>query len=123
MGRIDAELYERVCRDWPRADVPAAFYQVPPAQSPVLLLSGGADPVTPPRHAERIAKALGAKTQHIVVPQAGHGVMSLGCMSEVLYRFIDAKTDDTALPQEAGCATRIPRPPAFQPIVRTEVQP
>ncbi len=123
MGRIDAELYERVCRDWPRADVPAAFYQVPPAQSPVLLLSGGADPVTPPRHAERIAKALGAKTQHIVVPQAGHGVMGLGCMSEVLYRFIDARTDDTALPQDAGCAMRIPRPPAFQPIVRTEVQP
>lgn len=123
IGRIDAELYERACKTWPRAEVPAAFYQVPPAQSPVLLLSGGADPVTPPRHAERIAKLLGAKTQHIVVPQAGHGVMGLGCMSEVLYRFIDAKTDATALPQEAGCAVKIPRPPAFQPIIRTEVQP
>lgn len=123
MGRIDAELYERVCRDWPRAEVPAAFYQVPPAQTPVLLLSGGADPVTPPRHADRMAQALGAKTQHIVVPQAGHGVMGLGCMSDVLYRFIDAKTDAAALPQDAACATRIPRPPAFQPIVRTEVQP
>ncbi|MBB2483767.1 alpha/beta hydrolase [Mitsuaria sp. WAJ17] len=122
-GRVDAELYERVCKTWPRAEVPAAFYQVPPAQTPVLLLSGGADPVTPPRHAERIAKLLGAKTQHIVVPQAGHGVMSLGCMGEVLYRFIDAKTDAAALPQDAGCAVKIPRPPAFQPIIRTEVQP
>ncbi|HLO94205.1 MAG TPA: alpha/beta hydrolase [Burkholderiaceae bacterium] len=122
-GRVDAELYERVCRSWPRAEVPAAFYQVPPAQTPVLLLSGGADPVTPPRHAERIAKLLGARTQHIVVPQAGHGVMGLGCMSEVLYRFIDAKTDAAALPQDAACAVKIPRPPAFQPIVRTEVQP
>ncbi|MGM9516853.1 alpha/beta hydrolase [Roseateles sp. DB2] len=122
-GRVDAELYERVCKTWPRAEVPAAFYQVPPAQTPVLLLSGGADPVTPPRHADRVARLLGAKTQHIVVPQAGHGVMSLGCMSEVLYRFIDAKTDAAALPQNAACAVRIPRPPAFQPIVRTEVQP
>ena len=123
IGRIDAELYERVCKTWPRAAVPAAFYQVPAAQSPVLLLSGGADPVTPPRHAERVARLLGAKTQHIVVPQAGHGVMGLGCMSEVLYRFIDAKTDATALPQDASCAVKIPRPPAFQPIIRTEVQP
>jgi pimeloyl-ACP methyl ester carboxylesterase len=122
-GRTDAEFYERVCRSWPRADVPAAFYQVPPAKTPVLVLSGGADPVTPPRHAERIAKALGGKTQHIVVPQAGHGVMGLGCMNEVLYRFIDAKTDAAALPQDASCAVKIPRPPAFQPIVRTEVQP
>lgn len=122
-GRTDAEFYERVCRSWPRAEVPAAFYQVPPTKTPVLLLSGGADPVTPPRHAERIAKALGDKTQHIVVPQAGHGVMGLGCMNEVLYRFIDAKTDAAALPQDASCAIKIPRPPAFQPIVRTEVQP
>ena len=123
MGRVDAESYERICRNWPRAEVPASFYQVPPAQTPVLLLSGGADPVTPPRHAERVAQLLGAKTQHIVVPQAGHGVMSLGCMGEVLYRFIDAKTDATALPQDAACAIKIPRPPAFQPIIRTEVQP
>ena len=123
IGRIDAELYERVCKNWPRADVPAAFFQVPAAQTPVLLLSGGADPVTPPRHAERVAKLLGVKTQHIVVPQAGHGVMSLACMSDVLYRFIDAKTDASALPQDAGCAIKIPRPPAFQPIVRMEVQP
>ncbi len=123
MGRVEAESYDRICRNWPRGEVPAAFYQVPPAQTPVLLLSGGADPVTPPRHAERIAKLLGAKTQHIVVPQAGHGVMSLGCMGEVLYRFIDAKTDATALPQDAACAIKIPRPPAFQPIIRTEVQP
>ena len=123
MGRIDAEHYERACKTWPRGEVPADFYQVPPAQTPVLLLSGGADPVTPPRHAERIAKLLGARTQHIVVPQAGHGVMGLGCMNEVLYRFIDAKTDAAALPQDASCAVKIPRPPAFQPIARTEVQP
>ena len=35
------------------------------------------DPVTPPRHGERVARALGAKARHVVVPQAGHGVMAL----------------------------------------------
>lgn len=119
-GRFDAQMYASVCKSWPRGDVPAAFYSVPPAPSPVLLMSGGADPVTPPRHGERVAKALAAghpeRVQHVQVPQAGHGVMGVGCVRDLLFRFIDAKTDAQALPQDASCATRIPRPPAFQPV-------
>ena len=113
-------MYERVCKTWPRGDVPADFYQLPPAPSPVLLLSGGADPATPPRHGERVAEALGAghpeRVQHVVVPESGHGVMAVGCMRDVMFRFIDAKKDADALPQDAACATRIPRPTAFQPV-------
>jgi hypothetical protein len=63
-----------------------------------------------------VAKALGDKAQHIVVPEAGHGVATIGCMRDVLFRFFDAKTDAAALPQDAACATRIPRPPAFVPV-------
>ncbi len=119
-GRAAEHMYARACKTWPRGDVPADFYKVPPAPSPVLVMSGGADPATPPRHGERIAKALGAghpeRVQHLVVPQAGHGVMAVGCVRDLMFRFIDAKTDATALPQDGSCATRIPRPPAFQPI-------
>jgi hypothetical protein len=82
----------------------------------VLLLSGGADPATPPRHATRVAAALGTKAQHIVLEQAGHGVMSIGCMRDVVFRFIDAKTDAEALPQNADCALKIPRPGVFVPV-------
>ena len=112
-------LYTRVCADWPRGEVPAAFYTVPASASPVLLLSGGLDPATPPRHGERVAKALGPLAQHVVVPNAGHGVMGLGCMRDVIYRFIDAGEDKdavAALPADAACARGIPRPSAFQPI-------
>jgi len=115
-GRSDAELYGQVCKHWPRSEVPAAFYSLPPAKTPVLLLSGGADPATPPRHGERVAKALGAQALHVVVPEAGHGVMGIGCMGEVLTRFIDAKADAEALKVDAGCATRIPRPTPFLPV-------
>lgn len=117
---VDADMYARVCKTWPRGEVPAAFYTLPPAPSPVLVLSGGADPATPARHGERVAKALAVghpeRVQHVVVPEAGHGVIAVGCVRDLMFRFIDAKTDAAALPQDAACATRIPRPPAFQPV-------
>jgi len=119
-GDNDAKLYTQVCKNWPRAQVAAEFFSIPPAPSPVLVLSGGADPATPPRHGERTAKALAAKNpaiaQHIVVPEAGHGVSSIVCMRDVLFRFIDSKTDAAALPQDASCASKIPRPTAFLPV-------
>lgn len=114
-GAAFARLYEQACPRLPRVDVPAAFYTVPPAPAPTLLLSGGIDPVTPPRHAERVARALGAKARHVVVAQAGHGVMALGCLRDVLYRFIDADSEQAALQVDAGCASRLPRPPMFVP--------
>jgi pimeloyl-ACP methyl ester carboxylesterase len=119
-GRDDARLYGQVCQQWPRAQIAPDFFTLPPTKSPVLLLSGGADPATPPRHGERAAKALGAANaklvQHIIVPEAGHGVMGVGCMRELLFRFVDAKTDALALPQDAACAAKIPRPGAFLPV-------
>jgi len=96
--------------------VPEAFYQIPPAKQPVLLLSGGADPVTPPRHGERVAKQLGALARHLVVPASGHGVLSVSCMADVLYRFIDTKQDAEALKVDASCAAQMPRALAFQPL-------
>jgi len=52
-GDTFAQIYGKVCADWPRGTVPKEFYDIPLAGSATLLLSGGADPVTPPRHAER----------------------------------------------------------------------
>jgi pimeloyl-ACP methyl ester carboxylesterase len=112
-GADFAQLYERVCADWPRGEVPAAFYAVAPARQPVLVLSGGLDPVTPPRHGQRVAQALGASARHVVVPNAGHGVMSVGCMRDVVFRFIDGD-DPGAAAKDADCAKSIPRPAAFR---------
>ena len=111
-----AQLYQEVCSAWPRGDVPADFHRIPAASAAVLLLSGGLDPVTPPRHGERVARALGPQARHVVVPNAGHGVMSLGCMADVVYRFVDVERDADALVLDAGCATGVPRPPAFVPV-------
>ena len=114
-GDSSAQQYRRICEAWPQGPVPAAFYTVAPAQAATLVLSGGADPVTPPRHGERVSRQLGAKARHVVVALAGHGVMALGCMRDVLFRFIDAENDDAALKVDTACVEQIPRPPAYQP--------
>jgi fermentation-respiration switch protein FrsA (DUF1100 family) len=111
-----ARFYERLCSAWPRAQVPAEFYSVAAASSPVLALSGGLDPATPPRHGERVVRALGPMARHVVVAHAGHGVLAIGCMRDVVFRFIDASEDRDALAVDTGCAAGVPRPPAFRPV-------
>ena len=108
-----AGTYRRVCEGWPQGSVPEAFYKVPTAPSPVLVMSGGADPVTPPRHGQRVTQALGDKARHVVVPQAGHGLMMHGCMSDAVFRFIDAEDEAQALKVDTACAEKVPRPPAY----------
>lgn len=115
-GSSFTEVYRTACANWPRGEVPAAFYEVPAAKSAVLVLSGGADPVTPPRHGERVTKALGDKARHVVVAQAGHGVISMPCMRDIVFRFIDAADDETALKVDVACVGAVPRPTAFMPV-------
>jgi pimeloyl-ACP methyl ester carboxylesterase len=117
-GTSGADLYKNACAHWPRDVVPASFYAVLPTRAPTLLFSGALDPATPPRHGVRMAQALGPAAQHVVVPGAGHGVMSVGCAPDVIYHFIH--DDDTQVPPAAvlktACLNNVPRPGAFQPI-------
>ncbi|MFO1218581.1 MAG: alpha/beta hydrolase [Burkholderiaceae bacterium] len=117
-GTAFGDWYARACAEWPRGPVDPAFYTVPPARVPVLVLSGGADPATPPRHGARVAAALGPAARHEVVPHAGHGVMNLPCLRELVFKFIDAATDDAARALDFGCAAGMPRATAFVPLSR-----
>lgn len=115
-GPAFSQVYRAACADWPRGAVPEAFYQVPASAAAVLVLSGGLDPVTPPRHGERVAAALGPLARHVVVPNAGHGVMGIGCMRDVLFKFVDMAESTEALGVDTRCAEAIPRPLAFTPV-------
>ncbi|WP_418317850.1 alpha/beta hydrolase [Piscinibacter sakaiensis] len=114
-GNETRQLYQRICADWPRGAIDPAFYRIEPVDTPVLLLSGGLDPATPPRHGERVAARLGAMASHRVIAKAGHGVLAIGCMRNVVYRFIAADDAAAALAVDSGCAESIPRPPVFLP--------
>jgi pimeloyl-ACP methyl ester carboxylesterase len=119
-GTAFATLYRRVCERWPRGAVPAAFYEVPRTTTPTLLFSGGIDPATPPRHGARIAAALGPAAQHVVVPNGGHGALGVGCVPDLLYRFIDATEDAAATALDTSCIKAIPRPGVFIPVSMSE---
>lgn len=114
LGDDLAQLYRRVCADWPRGQPAPGFAQLPASPAPVWLLSGGLDPVTPPRHGERVARSLGPLARHTVVPAWGHGVLGLACSGAAVQRFIQSSEPAQATAQAdallAKCAAGVPRP-------------
>lgn len=78
-----------ICSDWPRGPVDENFGMPLQSLVPTLLLSGGNDPVTPARYAEQVAHGL-PNSKHLVLKGQGHGQIAVGCMPQVVTRFISA---------------------------------
>ena len=114
--KINESTYDDVCKTWPHANIPKEFFKITPSAVPVLLLSGGIDPVTPTRHGAAVAKELGSKARHIVIDNAGHGLLAQGCVSDVVSRFLLEKEDVAALKVDATCVRQIPRPLVWLPV-------
>ena len=112
-GGLMGDMDERVCEKWPRAEIPKEFFTIPNSASPVLLLSGGIDPVTPTRNGTAVAQALGKLAKHVSIDNAGHGLLAQGCVREVVTRFISSKENDEAMKVDASCVRQIPRPLAW----------
>jgi pimeloyl-ACP methyl ester carboxylesterase len=96
------------------AAYPAAPTNPPPAfpsglQIPTLILSGDADPVTPPANGEAVAQLL-SNSRHIVLPGMGHGNFTSGCMPNLITDLLES-ADVSAL--DLSCAERIAPPPFF----------
>jgi pimeloyl-ACP methyl ester carboxylesterase len=118
-----ATVFERVdaaCREWPKGAVPEAFHAATAVDTPVLVLSGGLDPVTPPSNGELAAQSLPNAT-HIVAPGYAHLVSPFGCAPRLIARFVD---DGNAqqLPGDCVKALRESKPPAFF-VNRLEAKP
>lgn len=76
---------------------------------PVLLLSGEADPITPPRYAELAAVDLD-NARLLVGRKQGHGQAPRGCMPDVIAEFVET-ADLQAL--ETECLERLFAMPFF----------
>lgn len=98
-----------VCEDWPQAVVPQELREPVTAVIPTLLLSGDADPITPPQYADAVAANL-PNSRHLVVPHYGHDVLLAGCMPLVVEAFLRAGSVDGL---DTSCLDEIQAPPFF----------
>lgn len=85
-GRTLRSLME-ACKNWPRGVMEPDFKKPVVSNKPVLLISGSADPITPPSNAAHAAKTLSDSLQ-IVVQGQGHDNGYRGCIPELINRFI-----------------------------------
>jgi pimeloyl-ACP methyl ester carboxylesterase len=89
--QIDAML--EICKLWPRGPMDADLHSALHSDVPTLLLSGEADPVTPPADAERAAEGLTAK-RLVVLGGEGHGQLNLSCIPRLMASFLNSADPD-----------------------------
>jgi pimeloyl-ACP methyl ester carboxylesterase len=89
---VDA-LHE-ICKLWPRGPVDTDLHSPLHSDIPTLLLSGEADPVTPPAGAERLAATL-SRHRHLVLAGEGHGQFATGCIPRLMADFLESTATDS----------------------------
>jgi pimeloyl-ACP methyl ester carboxylesterase len=94
---------------WPKGRVEAAYYEPVVSDVPALILSGDADPVTPPGWGDAVAKDL-RNARHVTVPATAHGVVATACGQALVAEFLRR---GTAADLDVSCITAIRRPPFF----------
>ena len=80
-----------VCDIWPHGRGPADAATPVTSETPVLILSGALDPVTPPANGDLVAKTL-AHSRHLVAKGYGHIVSPHACAPRLIAAFIDDPT-------------------------------
>jgi pimeloyl-ACP methyl ester carboxylesterase len=108
-GTDMVDALREICALWPRGPVDADLHAPLHSDIPTLLLSGEADPVTPPLDAERAAEGL-TRHRHLILKGEGHGQLSTGCMPILAADFLDNAAPDKL---DAGCLERHTPEPFF----------
>lgn len=104
IGEYFIRTFVEGCKRWPVEPRP---YRAPEAREhPVLLISGTADPITPPLYADTQLEYL-ANKQHLVVKGGGHINSARGCIPDLIREFLD----EPETPLDPACVDEIARPP------------
>jgi len=102
MGAFQLDALEAICSVWPAGPVDDDMKQPLTSSLPVLLLSGDADPITPPRYADLAAVSL-TNAVHLVGKHQGHGQLGVGCTPRIIADFIAAADPESV---DATCLER-----------------
>ncbi len=109
IGAWSARELLQSCASWPRGSVPRGYRDAVRSEAPALLLSGELDPVTPPSWADEALRTL-PNGVHLVAAGVGHGVTAVGCVPDLVQRFLDK---GSAKELDASCLRTVQRPPFF----------
>ena len=102
-------FWQTACTHWPYAATSTASRAPLRSRVPVLILSGGLDPITPPASGTVVAAQF-ETALHAIAPEAAHNVSDLGCAPSVLRVFLDStSTTDT----DVSCLRTYHRPALF----------
>jgi len=102
-----ARRFRNVCRSVPKGRMSARDFGAIPTQVPVLMLSGGADPLDPPANLRGWRRVF-PNGRLVVVPGRGHGTMDTECVQTIVARFV-ARASATGL--DTRCVRTIRTPP------------
>lgn len=108
-GTEQVDVLREVCKLWPRGPVDADLHAPLQSAIPTLLLSGEADPVTPPADAERAAAGL-SRHRHLILRGEGHGQLATGCVPRLMAEFL---TDAAPENLDAACILQHTPEPFF----------
>jgi pimeloyl-ACP methyl ester carboxylesterase len=108
-GADQLDALAEICKIWPRGPVDSDLHKPLRSDIPTLLLSGEADPVTPPADAERAAQGL-RHHRSLVLRGEGHGQVATACVPKLMEQFLnDARPESL----DAACLERHDPAPFF----------
>lgn len=105
-GTTYADVWRARCAVW-RAGPALPESATIASEVPALILSGGSDPVTPPRAGELMTKHF-THHRHVVVPNAAHNASFSGCVPALIAKFLAAGHGDGL---DEACTGRLEWPP------------
>ncbi len=111
-NRLFIDEFAKSCAIWPKGTMAADFDQPVKSDKPVLILSGGLDPVTPPVHGEEVKQSL-SNAVHFIAPNVGHGVSHKGCAPKIMKKFIESAS---VAGLDGECLKKMPRPMFYEPL-------
>lgn len=109
IGPLQLEALQAICSVWPAGVLDEAFKDPVATNVPVLLLSGEADPITPPEYGDLAAIDFD-NFVHLTGKNQGHGQAPRGCFADVIGDFVDS-SDPASL--DTSCMERLHAMPFF----------
>jgi pimeloyl-ACP methyl ester carboxylesterase len=104
-----AQDFVEVCAAWPRGEPAQVVREPVVSDAPVLMLSGEADPITPPWHADQLTGSL-SNSLHLIFAGMGHGNAGSDCTRRIIDSFIETGSISGL---DTSCVQNVEPPPFF----------